>query len=121
LKGHAVVVDLVDVTQAPHLETAAVGQDRPPPPHKGVQAAQLPDQLVAGTQIKVIGVSQDQRRTQVGQIARRDGLDRRLGPYRAKDRCPDGAVGSVKHPGAGRAVGGFQLKGERLWRHSAAL
>ena len=60
-----VVVDHPQVAQRDDLEAARVGQDRPVPAHEPVQPAEALDALVAGAQVQVVGVRQDDRRAGV--------------------------------------------------------
>ena len=55
---HALFGDLSDPRQAEHLESTGIGEDGARPGHEAVQAAQPPDQLVAGTKIEVVGVAE---------------------------------------------------------------
>ena len=55
----AVLLDLAALRQAEHLVAAAVGEDRPGPADEAVEPAAAGDQLVAGPQIQVIGVAED--------------------------------------------------------------
>ena len=54
----ALLVDRAPRGEAEHLIAAAVGQDRPRPADEAVQAAAPRDEIVAGPQIQVIGVAQ---------------------------------------------------------------
>ena len=62
LEAHAVCGDLVAVAEAEDLKAAAVGEDRPGPVHKGVESPHPVDELVAGAQVEVIGVAEDDLR-----------------------------------------------------------
>ena len=62
LEVHAVCGHLVAVAKAEDLKAAAVGEDRPGPIHKGVEAPQPIDELVAGAQVEVVGVAEDDLR-----------------------------------------------------------
>ena len=55
--------------EAEDLVAAAVGQDRMRPADEAVQAAPPRDQLVAGTQIEVIGVAEDDLRAGLLEVA----------------------------------------------------
>ena len=56
----AVVVDTRDrVAEREDLEPAGVGQDGPVPAHEAVEAAELPDELVAGPEMQVVGVAEE--------------------------------------------------------------
>ncbi len=104
----AVLVDDPQVAERDHLEPARVGQDRPVPAHEPVQAAELRDPFVAGPQVEVVGVRQDDRGADLADVVGREGLDRRVGPDRHELRRLDDAVGQRQPPGPcpGRAVRG---------------
>ena len=61
----AVLGHLAHRRQAEHLVAAAVGQDRVRPADERVQAAGARDQLVAGPQVQVVGVAEDDLRAGV--------------------------------------------------------
>ena len=52
-------VERPPVAEAEHLIAAGVGQDRAAPADEAVQPAAPRDQLVAGTQMQVIGVAEE--------------------------------------------------------------
>lgn len=58
VEGDPFFLDLPQGSQAEHLESPAVGEDGPLPPHKLVQAAPAVNQLVSGTDVEVVGVAQ---------------------------------------------------------------
>ena len=66
----ALLVDRPAVGQAEHLVAAAVGQDRLVPADEPVQAAAPRDEIVAGTQIEVIGVAEQNLGAQRLEFAR---------------------------------------------------
>ena len=107
LERDAVIVDLAQLTQRHDLEAAGVGQDRPVPGHELVKAAEGGYARVAGAQIEVVGVRQDDRRPDGAQVVRIQSLDRRVGPDRHELRGFDHAVreGQPAQPGARGAVG----------------
>jgi hypothetical protein len=111
-KVDAVFVDLALTGQAEDLEAARIGEDRPVPAHERVQPAEAFDQLVAGTQVEVIGVGQDELCAGFVQIARLQRLDIGLGAHRRKGRHLDRPVGRGKGAEAGGAVGLVQVKVE---------
>jgi hypothetical protein len=65
--------------EAEHLIAAAVGEDRLLPSDEPVEAAHARDEIVAGPQIEVIGVAQQNLRADVFEIAMRHTLHRTLG------------------------------------------
>src|ERR1700722_4384046 len=54
----ALLVDRAPVGQAEHLVTAAVGEDGLAPADEAMQAAATRDQIVAGAEVEVIGVAE---------------------------------------------------------------
>ena len=61
----AVVVDARDrVAQREDLVAAGVGEDRPVPAHERVQAAELGDHVLAGTEMEVVRVAEQDRRSE---------------------------------------------------------
>ena len=97
-EGHALLGDLTQLCQTEHLKSAAVGQDRPVPAGKLVQAAHIRYQLVAGTQMQMVGVAQHDLRADILQILRRQA---------ALDGTSGGNV--LEGRGLHRAVHGFEL------------
>ena len=67
-KGHALFGDLAQLGQAEHLKSAAIGQDGAVPAGELVQAAHVGHQLVAGAQMKVVGVAEHDLRTDILQV-----------------------------------------------------
>ena len=107
-KGDAVVVDVAGGGQREDLVTPRVGQDRSPPAHEVVQAAQLPHHLRARAQVQVVGVGQHHRCAGVRELLGRDTLDGARRAHRHEDRRFDHAAGKGQAPCAGPAVGGVE-------------
>ena len=109
---HAVAGDFPQIAEAEHLKSAAVRQDCAIPRHEFMQAAELPDQVVAGAQIQMIGVAQNDLGVHVGQHLRQHSFDRALRPDRHEDRRRHVAVRGRERPqaGAGMGVCGVYLK-----------
>ena len=108
---HALVVDARDrVAEREDLEAAGVGEDRQVPRHEAVQPAELADQLVAGPEMQVVGVAEQDLGAEVAHLVR---VQRLHGPLRA-DRHEDGRahlpVRGPQHPGAGSPVGRLYLE-----------
>ena len=95
-KGHAVIVQPAVVGQAEDLIAAGIGEDGAVIGHKSVQPAQALDQLMAGAQIEVIGVGEDQLAAGFGKVARLQRLDIGKRAHRRKGGHVDGAVRRVK-------------------------
>ncbi len=102
-KRHAVVVDLAQVLQREDLKAAGVGQQRPVPLHEVMQPAHPRDEFIAGAQVEMIGVGQDERRAEFFQIARRHTLHGRRRADGREDGRGNIAVRGVEHSGAGAA------------------
>ena len=98
LEGHAVIVDLAGLRQREDLEAARVGQHGMRPLHEFVQAAHLRHQLIAGAQVKMIGVAQHERGVDILEMLGRERLDRCLRAHRCEDRREEVAVRGGKWP-----------------------
>ena len=91
------VGDFAKRAQAEDLKAARVGQQSARPTDEAVQPAHAPNGLVAGPQIEVIGVAQNDLRAEAFEYVLRNGFDRAGRAYRHKDRRLDGAM-RQKHP-----------------------
>ncbi|SRR5258706_7542741 len=80
------------------------------PLHELVQTAHIADEFVAGTQIEMIGIAQDERGFDVLEMLGREGLDRCLRTHRREDRRDEVAMRSGKNPRAGAVVFGLDLE-----------
>ncbi len=58
-KGHAFFGDLAQAGEAEDLEAAGIGEDGVGPGHEAVQSAELADEFVAGAQVEMIGVGEE--------------------------------------------------------------
>ena len=116
----AVVGDAPAPGQAEHLIAAAVGQDRPVPPDEAMESARPRDERVAGSEIEMVGVAEDdlgaEPLAEVVQIAMRDALDGSLRSDRHEGRRLHDAVRRPHLPAARSAVAGE----ERNWNESRA-
>jgi hypothetical protein len=83
-----------------------------------VEPAELLDHLLARPEVEVVGVAEDDVRTQLAHLVRMQALDRRLRPDRHERGSGDLAVRRAQHPRAGRAV--LRDHGERAHRISIA-
>ena len=92
LKTRAFFRNLAHRAQTKNLIAAAVGEDRPVPTHEPVQPAKLTNQFMAGTQIEMIGVAEQDLTTEFVQITRQHRLDGSLRPHRHKARRFDRAM-----------------------------
>ena len=97
LERHPVLGQLPQRRQAEHLVAAGIGQDRVVPVHEGVQAAQVPDQLMARPQKQVIGITQDDGRTAFFEHLGGHALDSTLGAHRHENRGLHLPMGGAQH------------------------
>jgi hypothetical protein len=80
LERDAVVVHLAQIAQRDNLESTRVGEDRPVPSHELVEPAEASDALVPRTQVKVIGVGEDDAGPGFAQVVWREALTVALVP-----------------------------------------
>ena len=111
---HALLLDLAQAGEREDLESAGIGEDRLIPAHKFVQPARLLDQLLAGADVQVIGVGEDDLRADLVQFARGRPLDGRLRAHRHEDRSLDVAVRGM-HNAAPRM--GFRVLFDQVKRY----
>jgi hypothetical protein len=70
--------DFAQRAQAEDLETAGIGKDRPGPAHEFVEAAKSPDGFVAGPEIQMIGIAEEDFSVEIvedAQTRRNDGRE----------------------------------------------
>src|SRR5262249_28612732 len=89
--------------QAEHLIAAAVGEDRLGPADEPVQSAAARDQIVAGPQVEMVGVAQQDLGADRFEVAMRDALDGALRADRHERRRLDLTV-RRRHPATPRAA-----------------
>ena len=89
------------IAEAEDLKTAAVRENRAVPVHEAVQAPEPADDVLARTEMKVIGVGQDDPRPGFPHFLGRERLYRPAGPYRHENRSRDGAPCRVQLTGTG--------------------
>src|SRR5581483_8278157 len=107
----AVVVRLEQrVAEGEDLEAAGVREDRPVPAHERVEAAELGDQLLAGPEMEVVRVAEDDLGADPAQLVGVDRLHRRLRPDRHERRRPHLAVHRAEDAGAREPVPGSDLE-----------
>ena len=108
-KRDAVVVDRQQrVAQREHLEAPRVGEDRPVPARERVQTAVLGDDLLAGSEVQVVGVGEDHVGAHGPHLVGMQALDGRLGADGHERRGRDLAVRRPHDPGPGSPVGRVQ-------------
>jgi hypothetical protein len=86
------LVDRAALAERERLVAAAIGQDRPRPADEAVQAPQAGDALVAGAQVEVIGVAEDDLGAELDEVAVQRALHGALRPHGHEGRRRHGAV-----------------------------
>ena len=90
--------DLSESCQREHLKSAGIGQDRLIPYHKLMQTTQLPNNFIARSYMKMIGVGQLNLGSDCLQIlGRYSALDRSYRSYIHKYRCLYSAMHGLQH------------------------
>ncbi len=106
-KFHALLGDLAERCQGEDLESAAVGEDGTRPIHELVESAHVVNELIAGTNVEVVGVGQLDLTVNV--IEQLNGgnatLDGGAGAHVHKNGGLDVTVNGVEHASAGASVG----------------
>src|SRR5215510_5841691 len=100
LKLDAVFAELSKPGQAKYLKPSAVGQDRPIPRHESMKPTQLIDRRVARSQIEVIGVAENYRRSSFLEHPFGEPLYGTLRNHRDENRRVDWTVRGLDAPGA---------------------
>src|SRR5262249_18334635 len=93
-KADALIGDFSKFGQTEYLITAGIGENGPVPGHEFVQTAQLANPLVAGTQIKVVGIAENDLRAEFFQRFVAEAFYRSLRAYGHENRRFDQAVRS---------------------------
>src|SRR5207248_858532 len=104
-EARAVFRDRPAIGKAEYLIAATVGQDRSGPADEAMQAAAAGDQIVAGAQVQMVCVAQQDLRAESLEIAMRDALDGPLRPDRHERRRLDVAVRGGYHAGPRASLG----------------
>ena len=104
-EGNSFLCDFTEFTQGKNLEAAAVRENRAIPVHELVKSAGLSNDILAGSQIEMIGVSQNDFGAGGLHIFRFHGFHRSLSAHRHKYRGFNGAVGSGNPSPAGTSSG----------------
>ena len=93
--------DFADGCQAEDLKAAAVGEDGQRPVDKFVEAAGGADDVHPGTDVEMIGVTEDDLSTEFAEFARVDGFDAALCADGHEDGSVDNTVGGGEAAAAG--------------------
>jgi hypothetical protein len=105
-----VLGDLAKLREAEYLKSAGIGQDGSVPSHEAMQATELANERVSGSEKQVVRVGEHDLGAGRAEIVRPERLHRRVRADRHEDRRLDHAVGGRQSAGAGRAVGREQLE-----------
>ena len=89
--------DLAEIAKTEHLKAAAVREDCAVPVHEPMQPARLAHELHAGAEKEMIGIAEDDTRTEIAQLIGRYALDRRLRAHGHEDGRRKAAVLRVNH------------------------
>ena len=109
-EGHALFRDPAQMTQAEGLETAAIREDGTGPAHKGLEAAQIADNLYTWPEHEVVCIGEQDGGLQCPEVIGGNGFDRPLGGHRHERGRLYLPVGSVQQTGSCRAIGGVDLE-----------
>src|SRR5262249_44221787 len=91
--------------QAPYLEPAGIGEDRPAPAHETMEAPVRADHVDAGPQPQMKRITEYDLRAHLLELAWRHRLDGAVRAHRHEHRRIDNAVRELE-PAAARAPGG---------------
>ena len=86
LKRRSFLGNLPQGAEAVYLKAAAVGQNGALPVHEPVQTAEVRDQSMSRSEVEMVGIAEDDFRTQAADLLRRQRLDRGLRAHRHEDR-----------------------------------
>ena len=103
-EAHAVVGDFAQLAERENLKAAGVGEQGARPTDEFVQAAHAADGLVAGAQVEVIGVAENDLGAERFQRVLRDGFDRSLRADGHEDRGFDGLMRKTETSAASAGV-----------------
>src|SRR4030095_209681 len=113
LKVHAFLGDLAKAGEGEDLESAGVGEDGAVPSHKSMQPAEVFHHFHAGADEEVIGIAQDDLRSERFELIGRAAFAGGLRADGHEDGCLDRAVArdEASAPGLGRGVNGEEREG----------
>ena len=113
-EADAFVGEFAQAGEGEDLESAGVGEQGAGPGDEAMESAEGADAFMAGAEIEVIGVAEDDLRAEVFEGLLRDGFDGALSSDGHEDGGFDGAVGQVDARAAGAGgVCGKQIETKR--------
>src|SRR5579872_870529 len=105
---HAFVCDLAKLREAVDLEAAGVGEQAAWPADEFVQAAHAADRFVAGTEIEMVGVAENDLCAEGFEDILHDGLDGARSADRHEDWGFDDLMGEMQSSAPSAVCGGLQ-------------
>ena len=102
-EAYAVIGDFAKFGQTKNLVTAGIGEHRTVPGHEFMQSAQSADQFMAGTKIEVVGIAENNLRTEFFQSFVAQRLHSSLCAHRHEERSIDRTVRSIQDSVPGSA------------------
>src|SRR5215470_14799218 len=114
-KLSSLLSDLAQFAEAPHLKSARVRQQGSIPANEFMQSATGPDRFNAGPQPKMIGVTENDGRVEVGSLKffEANTFDAAGSSDRHEDWCFDRAAARLQHTSARQTVGGDDFETNR--------
>ena len=107
-EAHTFIGDLAQLRQAVNLEATGVGEHGVRPTDELMQAAHAADGLVAGAEIEMIGIAEDDLRAEGFEDVLRDGFDGAGCADGHEDRSFDGLVGKMQLRAASAGLSGVE-------------
>ena len=105
VKGHSLFFDPAQTGEREHLKSAGVGKDRTVPVHELPKTAHLSHDLVAGTNVEVVGIAKLNLCTEPRKVNRGNGaLDGSHSSHIHKNRCFDRTVNGFESGAFGATV-----------------
>jgi hypothetical protein len=103
-EADAFIGDFAEGAEGEDLESAGVGEHCARPANEAVQAAEAADEFVAGAQVEVIGIAENDFRTEGFESVLGDGFDGAGSADGHEDRSLDSAVGEMELGAAAAGV-----------------
>lgn len=119
---NSVFAHFAETVEAKYLEAARIRENGAVPVHEAVEAAELADEFMAGAEVEVVGIRENDFGVEFrGEVIGGEPFHRRLRAHRHKDGGFDGAVGGMQHsgPGAGFRASGLEFKAKSGFQSSS--
>lgn len=105
-------LDFAHGTKAEHLKAARIGQNWAFPAHELVKASKFFHDIQARPHPQMKGVTQNNLRIDLGEVARGHALHGAIGTHWHEDRRLNDAMGCGDFTASGLARGGFEFEGQ---------